>query len=343
MKRKIGTMLSCILMIIALSGCQLAIEDAGANVVEDKLVGVFITTEHLDLFDMEGYLNDNLSGFGGGSINLGEKTEKYQGRIYAELAAKALTSEETGETFEIEEYVFPIDGISYFSATVPAKGNQDSYFTSISDPAISDGHVDYKEDDGSDSITLTGTIYVSTTGAERNFFFNPVYQSADGSVYLTAGTGMTAPMDDEGVSMSTTMDSTTTATENGETKTDSISITLSVSTMFAPEKIVILQMGADNAVLSMTEYPPNAMPTSISVNAKTAYLMIETHKRGNTEETKISREIYDKDAESIGTFYLREDGVCVKQWTQVNYTEIVGDSSSVSLSGASTVPPTAFL
>lgn len=52
-----------LLMLTLLSGCQLAREDEGEN--GDRLVGVFVTTEYIDLFDMERYLNDNLRAVGG--------------------------------------------------------------------------------------------------------------------------------------------------------------------------------------------------------------------------------------------------------------------------------------
>ena len=59
MKRKIFTMVFCALIILALTGCQLALDSADGAVDEDRLVGIFLSTEYLDLFDFEGYMNDN--------------------------------------------------------------------------------------------------------------------------------------------------------------------------------------------------------------------------------------------------------------------------------------------
>ena len=56
---------------LALSGCQLAKPEADTQKEKDMLVGVFITEEHLDLFDMEAYLQDNLGALSGGILGSG--------------------------------------------------------------------------------------------------------------------------------------------------------------------------------------------------------------------------------------------------------------------------------
>ena len=87
--------------------------------------------------------------------------------------------------------------------------------------------------------------------------------------------------------------------------------------MSAPEKIVILQMGSDNAVISQNEYKPYEMPKDFTLETDTAYFIVETHKRDDAGNMKIYREIYGRDAESIETFFVRADGVCVKHGTQI--------------------------
>lgn len=324
MKRKSIIAVCCAVLLCALAGCQLAQESAGPNPYEDRLVGVFLTTEYLDLFDFESYLNDNLAGFSGGEIVMDGDAEKYQGRLYATLATRTLTSEETDETIETEEYVFEgVEGIPYFSATVSATDEYGSYKTSISDPAISDGKMNLFYGDEANSTTLEGTVYVSPISRERTYYFNPVYQSADGSVYLVAGSGFmigdwTAS---EGEQYAQTMDATYSVTENGETKTESTSVKLSISVMFAPEKIVILQMDADSKRLSRMEYTPGELPQTFAPEPDAAYLVVETHKRDATGNVTVARGIYGKDAESVETFFARADGVCVKRWTQIVWPE----------------------
>ena len=320
-KRKIMIAVCCASFLCALTGCQLAKESAGADTNEDRLIGVLITTEYLDLFDSEGFLNDNFNSFQGGEITAdGSNTQKYQGRLYAVLVPRTLTSEETGETTVTLEYIFEgIEGIAYCVPRIQATEEENSYIATMSAPAISDGHTSIFVGDDENSVSLDGTIYVVPSNISHTYYFNPVYQSIDGSVYAVTGSGfmMNSDLYSEGSVYSHTLDAVTSITENGETKKDSISIKISISVMFAPDEIAILQMGSDNAVISQTEYEPEEMPTTLTLETGTAYFIVETHKRDNTGTMIISREIYGSDVENIETFFVQADGVCVKHWTQM--------------------------
>lgn len=153
----------------------------------------------------------------------------------------------------------------------------------------------------------------------HTYFFNPVYQSAYGSVYATSGSGFMVNDEaySEGSVYAQTMDATYTKTENGKTKTDSISIKLSISVMLAPDKIVILQMNANNKLLSQTEYTPGTLPEHLTLEADTEYFIMEAHKRNTKGDVMTTREIYSQDAERIATLFVRKDGICVKHWTQI--------------------------
>ena len=82
MKYKILYAVCCALLMGLLGGCQLAREDAGANAIQDRLIGVFVTTDYIDLFDAEGYLNENLKGFQNGNVIVDGDTRRYEGRLY---------------------------------------------------------------------------------------------------------------------------------------------------------------------------------------------------------------------------------------------------------------------
>jgi hypothetical protein len=308
--------------LLALTGCQLAIEDAGTEAAEDKLVGVFITTEPLDLFDTEAYLSDILSDFSGGELPPISDNSNYQGRLYAELTPRTDTNEETGEIIETEEYVFPVEGFAFFATTVPGNKAEDSYTASTIDPAIGDGHLGVNVSDEGKIVTLTGTLYTTPQELPVTYYYNPVYQSADGSVYVVSGGGgfmVNTEAYSEGEVYSQSFDATTTTTENGVTRTDSCSVTVSINVMFAPEKIVVLQMSESNAVLSREEYEPGALPENLSPERNAAYLLVETHKRNEAGEIVVSREVYSHDAQRFETFSPRPDGVCVKSWTAINW------------------------
>lgn len=324
MKHKIIISMCCALMLLSLTGCQLAQENAGINEYEDRLVGILVTTEYLDLFDFENYLNDNLNNFRGSNIIVDGNTQKYQERLYATLITRTLTNEETGEKSEMEEYVFEsIEGISYFAPTVPATAERESYTSSISDEAISEGHMSINYGDDKNSTSLEGTIYTSPSNKDHTYYFNPVYQSSDGSVYVLPERGgfmVNLESYSEGSVYSQTLDNTTTITENGKVKTDSISVKLSISVMFSPEKIIILQMDAESKLLSGTEYAPDTLPQTINMETSTDYLIVETHKRNGNGSKIVTREIYSRDVENISTFFVRADGICVKRWTQIEWS-----------------------
>ncbi|HPJ01431.1 MAG TPA: hypothetical protein PKU80_01150 [Candidatus Limiplasma sp.] len=125
----------------------------------------------------------------------------------------------------------------------------------------------------------------------------------------------------EGSVYSQTMDETSAVTDNGMTTTKSASVTLSIHCMYAPESIIVLQMDTESSVLSRAEYTPDAMPEKIAADALTDYIIIETHKRDFQNQPMTSRDIYGRDADSIETFSLRDDGFFVSQSTPILWPE----------------------
>ncbi|HHU91095.1 MAG TPA: hypothetical protein GXZ22_08595 [Clostridiaceae bacterium] len=323
MIKKILATFLAVFILFSITGCQLAIEDKGEIKSKDRLIGVFVTEEHLDLFDMEEFFKDNAHKlFNGSSTNMDYNNKKYQKRLYATLVTQLLTSQD-GDTFETKEYVFEgVDGISYFAATVPATENEISYITSGSDDAISDGHIGIIESDNEDKITLEGTIYVSAARAGKIHHFNPVYQSPGGSVYALSGnSAMLGGLQDEGSIFSTTLDETTTVTENGKSKSVSNSVKISIATLLPPEKITVLQMDKDSNIISRMEYSPGKLPDTITPADNTEYIIAESHSFNLEGKAAVSRSIYDRKAETLDTFYCRDDGICVKQWTNLDWNK----------------------
>jgi hypothetical protein len=315
---------ACVLFaafIMGLAGFALALPETSEGAEEDKLIGVFITTEYLDLFDMEGYLNNNLGKMaGGGEITMDGGGAEYQGRLYAVLKDRALTNEDTGEVVTTKEYAFEeAAGYCYFFSTM---SNEDgTYRAAGSDEAISDGHTAISVTDEGESITLDGTIYVVPTAGHGTYFMNPVYQSADGRVYAMSGSGVSFVESGsaEGTACSQTLNATSTVTENGESKTYSISVKISFSVIYAPRRITLLQFGSDGDVLSRDEYLPGALPETISPEQGCSYIVLESHKTSPEAGEAVTRTLYQKNDETLESFYGREDGVCVKQFTALNW------------------------
>jgi len=321
MIKKILAIFTAILILFTASGCQLALEDKGEYNNRDRLVGVLITNEYLDLFDMEGYLKDNLNKhFSGGLINIDSVDSKYQGRLYATLKTRTLT-DDTGNTFETREFVFDnVEGIPYFSVKIPPTEDEVGFTASSSDEAICDGHVSIHESDDEEKTSLEGTIYVAMGQSATSRYINPVYQSADGSVYAITGKGiMLAGEQGEGSSFTQTLEETTTVTENGKRKTISFNIKISLNIMIPPEKIVIVQMDKNSNIISKTEYFPGKLPDTLTPEANVDYIIVESHKHDSENNPVTSRSIYDRRNQNLETFYCRDDGICVKQWTNLDW------------------------
>lgn len=180
---------------------HLADTSAEEAVSADRLIGVLITREYLDLFDSEQFLNDNIGRLANGEKISGSDGAKYRGKLYASLVETSLTNDETEETAGNKEYVFEgIDGICYFAPQITAPFG--TYWSSTSDDAISDGSIHFLSTDENESISLEGTVYVSSGQNAGNFYFNPVYQAPTGEVYAVSGNGMSSENNVAGMSMS---------------------------------------------------------------------------------------------------------------------------------------------
>jgi len=295
-----------------ITGCQLAKEDGILD--EGKLIGVFITTEFLEILEYEGLFNTGITVSSGKELIIDNNI----GRVYADRVVKTLTGESTGDTTEISEFIFPgLTGISYFSPVIT--DGHGTYVSSMSDEAISNGHLSIHSGDDRDSRTMEGTIFItSPPGMDHIFYFNPVYQDNDGKVYVTPGdaismTGESAP----GTAMSQTLDVVNTVTENGLIKTDSFSITVSINIMYAPVKYVISQMNADNELISWIGYEPGEITETMIPDKNTAYIIVEMHQYDETGTLVVTRELYGREDGGFETIFERPDGICIKHWTQL--------------------------
>ena len=186
-----------LLALFLFAGCQLAKEEGGEteSAERDRLIGVFLTREHLDLFDWEGYFNDNAGALAGGGHAIDETdTAAYGGRLYATLTRETRT-DDAGEQHEWFDCTFEgIEGIRYFAVEEGITTHL------ISDPGISGVHQAITDTEEAKRIDLEAVLYVEAAAETETvvWYLNPVYQSTDGSVYLTAGHGTSCGRDDRG-------------------------------------------------------------------------------------------------------------------------------------------------
>lgn len=322
----VGILLACFIY-GATGTVTLACADAGSvsAKAKDRLIGMFVTFDYLNLFDFEQYLNDNIGKVGaGGDVTIGrQEAGAYSERLYATLVDKTLTNPETGKTRTVQEYVFDgIEGIVYY--TVLMKDEVGAHYTSGGDDAISDGHVHIKTTDAGDSIEMKGTIFMSVSGTEDCLYFNPVYQTAEGEVYAVSGNGYSFSLGThsaEGTIGTIKLEEKNSVTLEGETSEVGTLVELSYAFMYAPIKIFVTQMNDQNQIVERSEYIPGEIPKKITPAHTTEYILVETIKKDTAGNEIVVRELCQKDEYSFETFYTREDGVCIEKWTEVEWNK----------------------
>lgn len=328
--KSIIAMFACVLVAALLLGStgvvSLAREeesvDAAAQQEKDRLIGIFVTTDHLDLFDFEGYLNDNLDQvLEGGEISVVDSAE-YNGRLYATLVEETLTDAESGRTSTSEKFVFEgVEGFLYYEAKVEKEN--ETYYTSSGDEAISDGHLGITVNDAGESIDMKGTIYMSNLAMDgKALYFNPVYQTAEGDVYTIAGHGYSySGVIGEGGIGTVTLEEKNSYTIDGETTEVGTTIEMSYAFMYPPVKIIVTQMDGENQIVESQEYEPGKVPEKLAAANDTEYFIVETVKQDQKGEEICEREMYQKEDDSLETFFCREDGICVEKWTSLEWEE----------------------
>ena len=322
MKRNKIAAIGLALGMLFLTGCQLARADAG-NAGGDRLIGLFVTTQNINLVEDELRSLSNVQQMvNGSSIELQTDLDDPRtfGRLYATLTTQTKQNEETGKIEENKAFVFPgVEGISYFAAT----GIEDGESVVLSEPheAISDHHVAVVVGDEEEGHELVGTLYFSPRLVDQVYYMNPVYQDSENRVYLIPNNSgyMVSGTQSEGEVFSHTQNAVTTVTEGWKSKKASFSIDLSLSVLFPSEQIVILQMDDASHIVSRTEYEPGTLPKKLVPEKDTVYIVVETHKRDTTNGLVVSREVYGQNDTAIETFYCREDGISVKQVTNLTW------------------------
>ncbi|MCI5754256.1 MAG: hypothetical protein MR033_06540 [Clostridiales bacterium] len=318
-----GLLCLCLCAALALSGCRLARED-GQEQTKERLIGVLITAEYLDLFDVDAYFQDNFR-LQGGEIQVDGDLSAYQGRLYAELTERQLTREETGEVTTKQEYVFPdTEGLLCIVPRMTPEG-EDSYLSTMADDAV-ETKLNLSYTDDCDCISMDATVYMMASGLPDEIhgaaYVNPVYQSADGSVYAVSGHGVSfsAPMG-VGAVYTQTLSERTESIVDGERRAEETSIAVHLGCMARPERITVRQMDGQSRCLVRADYEPGTLPEMLVPQDGTEYVLVETVSSGENGEPGVSREIYEAQDDLFYTYYAREDGFLVRRSTQLLWPE----------------------
>ena len=254
---------------LMLPGCSLLREE-GEPADADRLVGVYITENYIDSFDFEAYVQDNASSLSGGSGEISrEDAAKYTRRIYAEIT--------DGKTS------FPIEGIAFIAARYEKDG--ESCTGSDYGDKLADVHLSINVSDNMETTVLTGKLFADSGAGHMSAYCNPVYQQADGRVYLVPGEGMSANMG----SMTHSLSESCESAKKGE-RGYGMDITLEVEGRRPSEKLAVLLYSAEGALLSRTEYAPEEMPEEISAEGA-AWAVFEDYTADYSGEPQVIRQL----------------------------------------------------
>lgn len=300
MNRNWGALILTAVLTMGLSGCQLARTDLLETVQEDRLIGMYITQEYLDLFDSEKYLNDHLNQLMSGKDLVVDEagSREYGNRVYAVYQEK---------DNEIGDYVFEgLDGISFFNAQKPYM--EDVTFALQADPEVTEIKISVS-DSGQEA---EGTIYCPTD-RKVSFYCNPVYQTAEGEVYLLAGTGISGDLTD-GASFSQKLDESRMTNVNGKEASEKLAVSITIQGQNAYIRHVVAQMNAQDQKLQENVYSAEEVPDSVTVLADAAYLICTSYQLEGGSE-KVSRQIVELSGEEkdFCLFVPGEKGLSIRK------------------------------
>ena len=286
-------LIALILAVCMLAGCQLASEEKQEDPYQDKLVGVFVTFEPMELgFDIEGWIEDN--GITDGAEISMEESLQYQEKLPVTLSD--------------EGWVVP----GYEGISVGRYWNGE-YWTGFSGEGICEMNSNIAAGDDGDNIKVEGTVYFPAD-AEVMLCTNPVYQTPEGEFYVVQGQSFHSNVGTG--SMSQSVRDEKTWTENGTSHTFCAEFKTTVQGVELAEKVVLVWMTADHTEVSRAEYDPNALPESVTPAEGAAYLIVEEIAGEN-----ITRKLYQPEDEQITVYYQGEQPWCMPKFTELLWTK----------------------
>lgn len=310
---------------VSLCGCQLKKpEPETAIAAGDRLIGTVITTESLNTFDIEKYLQENInevvnSAESGEIMNVESYNGEYQNKIYARQVSITDTTED-GETVEHKEYVFDnIEGFWAFDVKIPPTETEESYTCLCSEGGLSNIHSKIATtDENITSLELTADLYYSYELWGTVFYMNPVYQESDGDVYVVEGFGYSVSGEKGSiggdVSGSHTISDEVTVNENGEETTVKSSVSVSFIPVYVPQEVSFIFMNDDNEAIDEKTFAPENVPESLDVPEGTQYIIVEQKNEAGSQIDAVG-----KGVESAEYLAEEKNGICGKGSAEINW------------------------
>ena len=311
--KAIAILIALCILAAVISGFQLKKpDDENKSTLGDRLIGTLITTEGLNTFDMEAYLNENIREIVKGENQTVEIEDKqdYNNKIYACQVTEEDTTED-GEKITHREYVFDdINGYWIFDAKIPATETEESYTCLCSEGGLSNIQSKvHHTDNGVEELELIADIYYSFEKWGTVFYMNPVYQEADGDIYVVEGMGHSVTGDKGSIGSdskgSQTLTDKITVNENGEETVYQSKITINYIPVYVPVKTEFVFMNDDNKAISASEFNTHQVPSELSVPKGTKYVIILQKSEEGTET-----DVVGKGTEYAEFLFEENQGIC---------------------------------
>lgn len=314
MNKKIKLLLILVGIMFLFGGCSLAKDAVSSknNAVCDAMIGAYITEEYPDTTEV----GETIS-IEDGDFSVLYEDEKY----FATIDKKGSESVADWEVC-FEE----IPGIACFAPSY--RYGEEEYdvveYTVIDDEVVvKKNH--WHSEDNKESYQLDVLIYVEMVeGKEYLYHINPVYQTADGEIYMTSGDGycIGGGSRDAGFA-DIKLNTSSEINVMGEKQTRETDITVNFKIMNKPNKIILHELDLEQQVVKSTEYEPDAIPEEIKGEKNTIYLLVETQRLDFDGNVIAQRDLKTADENGeiqFDTFYTGENGALIKQEiTFINY------------------------
>lgn len=283
MHKKIIAM--CLCLGLFLSGCQLAQpeetkttqgETLESPVQMERLAGVYLTLE---------------------PIVLEAGTDRIQ--------AQKVSGEDS-------RYAFPgVEGLLLGSFWIP---EGEGFWSMECSRGMSDASYKYDTLENGQVLTIEATLYLTKEAGPQVYYLNPVYQGAEGEVYLKP--------DDFGTSTSTeaiaseTLTATTTIEQEEADVVNTTDITVNFIHVDLSQGLTVLEMDENHQILKTHTFTPGELPESLQPLAETAYILTEEQTASDTH-----RAIYQKEDTYFTALYLMDDMVCAQAQCSLEWQE----------------------
>ncbi|RRD93529.1 hypothetical protein EII17_12400 [Clostridiales bacterium COT073_COT-073] len=310
MNRKYGLILMIIGCLLGLSACQLARPEKGES-AGDQLIGVYISYDHISQAE-EVKIN------AAGQITIEVDDEK--SRLYA-IKTEEIKETEDGQKYINYDFHFPeIAGIKMLATVLndPLNHKARQIFV-VKDQAVTEVNMEIKgEREKNEFVHLKGIVYQDADLEGKMLFVNPVFQTADGRVYLRSGKGFAVYGDklSGNFRQTTTLRNTAVVDDGNEKKEQETVIEMTIVLEKPDEEIVIIQMDKNNEIIDRQNYSVQQMSDKFWPKPEAEYLLAVISKAGGIKTKPI---IYTKAEEEFSYLRQGENGILIKESVEIQW------------------------